>query len=604
MAYLPTDPNKDEDKDKQESGAGPVLGAPTATPIQGTGGGGQAPAAGAAPKPSKSGAFTNLMSYVGANKGNDGAMATDVGGHVASQATAADTAGANFQKTATDTIEKNTIRDDGTVAKVKALPTGKAPPAPAPAAPAPVAPAPVAPPTPAPAAPAPAPGAPQPTPPAPAPDPRAIDAGRFDTQYNATYQGPQSAVDIDGYGDTDAAFRRVDTYGQMAGGDMSDRGVLLDDVYGQDGKQYRSGERKLDSFILGAGEQGQQTLKNVADLYSGYSGNFEGIKNHIGNRTAGEEAGTGLIGSAIDTTKQTRLDTRGASDEARAGFSEIFDPLKAKADEQTLAGSTEYKALSSGDKAALAEYGITPAAYEYLKTVPGFQFKSLIANGPAAYGIGDFATEESQTDYNQLLSLLAGAGAENAESQYEFNKGGKDLTVNSSAVNSANQTAFIMPKAEEKAANIQKVADQEWASVTADPGAYIMLNYPRLGLTKEQAIALRSNSPEGLLSLFKQNAPATVADGMSDREYTEVSNFYKSQGLEPPKRSGNTTWVYQFDQAKAKQWGDTAPVYEEQQNEGDIQALESDSITTSDRRKKTDIRDTKWSQIQEFLKKS
>ena len=51
-----------------------VPGAPSAAPIQGSGGGQSA--APDANKPSKSGAFTNLNAYVSANKGNDMGVAT------------------------------------------------------------------------------------------------------------------------------------------------------------------------------------------------------------------------------------------------------------------------------------------------------------------------------------------------------------------------------------------------------------------------------------------------------------------------------------------------------------------------------------------------
>lgn len=589
MAYLPTDPNLvKDDEDKEKGSQGPVLGAPGATPIQGTGGGGQAPQAGAAPKPSKSGAFTNLLSYVGANKGNDGAMAGDIGGNVANQATAADTAGSTFKTNATTAIEKNTVRDDGTVAKVKALPTSPAPVPPVRTAT---------------------------EPPVPAPTPAApIDGKQFTTQYNANYTGPNSAVDVGGFAETGAAYGKVDNLGRMAGGDLSDRGVLLDDVYGKNGNQYRSGERKLDSFILGAGEQGQETLKNVANLYGNYSDNFEGIKNYIGTRTAGEEAGTGLVGGAIDTTKQTRLDTRGAVDTAKTGFGEIFDPLKKQAQTQTDASKVGYEQLTKGDRAALEKQGIDFGTYQFLSSLPGFNFKSIV-DGPQAYGLGDLANDGTESSYTELLGLLGGAGA-NAESTYEFKTGGKEAGIDQSLVKDATTLSKDVGGKINTANTKRLMADSEWNTVSSDPAAFLSRNPEKLGLTQAQADWIIKWSGMDVASLFRKAPTPTLGDSLSPAQQEQLTGLFGRLGLDPAPLtpSGNTgSKGYVFDLARVASIfqpmtidvGNIGPITDPvlsgvSGNYGNTGGV--GGVVVSDKRKKTDIRDTEWAEIKNFLK--
>jgi hypothetical protein len=610
MAYLPTDPENEEEQTggAQEGAAGPVLGAPGATPIQGSGGG-QSPQSGSQTKPTKSGSFTNLMSYVGANKGNDAAMAGSIRNNVQQSAGAADQSGNQFKQTAQTEIESKTIRDDGTIGKVKALPTPPAPqPAPQPAA------------------------AGQPHPAA-----TPINSQQFATQYNATYTGPQSAVDVTGFGDTQAAFDKVDKYGKAAGGDMSDRGSLLSDVYGAGGKQYGSGERKLDSFILGAGEQGQQAMKDIAKDYSGYSGNFRGIQDWIGSRTAGQEAGTGLVGSAIDTTKKTREDTRGAVGEAQTGFSDIFKPLEDEAVVRNDKNRTEYTALTRGDKEALAARGINEETYSFLSSLPGFSFNKLVS-GPSDYGLGDLAQAPTVSSYNNLLELLGTAGANNA-SQYDFTaKGGRDVSMNDDAITRASDLSDDWERINQFAEMDNKIGANYWAQIQADPTAFLRNSAGSLGLSASDVNKLLASGVDPA-ALFRQTGKRTGADYLTDKQKKQFSSLFEMLGVDPSstlRQSGNAEGGYTFNKDEAQRILADLALKEQQSRpkpnlyNSDVVAGEIANPTTtymtpeqaayqgpqvvgtageddiqplvSDERKKKDIEPVKWSQIQDLLK--
>lgn len=526
MAYLPYDPSQDEDKDKAASQAegGPVLGAPTAAPIQ-VAGGGQAATATKGNAPTRSGSFTNLMSYVNANKGNDGAMAGAVRNNVQGAATAADAAGTTFLGNAKSAIGAGTVQQDTrTQQQVRGLsqPNSPAPAAaPAPAAPPPVTPA--------------KPGVPK----AGGPNvqitngPQKVSQDAFSSQYNAEYTGPKDAMAVDGFGDTQAAHNKVANYGLMAAGDSSDRGTLLSDVYGKDGKQYTGGERKLDSFILGAGDQGQQAMRDIARDYGGYGDKFRGLMDTIGYAAGadGKSAPTGLVGEGITTSDATRAAMRGIVDETQGGFSDYFDPLQKQAKVDTAAAVKLAEAAKKGDVKALAELGLSPDAIALIKANPA-AVNALLPQQPAGWGLGDLADDHMEGNYGSLLSLLSGAGAD-ATPAYTFDtKGGRGAAVEAGLLSDLNAQSGQLAYLEREATRANENRDAQYKLAMRDPYAYARQNrlMDPAELDRLQAAGV------DLRPLLREGTDFSVGDMLTnDKTRSGMTELFKLLGIDDGK---------------------------------------------------------------------
>ena len=217
MAYLPM---SEKDKEKQnESGGGTeqVISGSTGTvgdsaPGSSTGGSSQTEKKGS----SSGSGWTNLQNYVTANRGEDKRMGEAVQSNVAGKANEADEYSNAFQTTANERIEKNTIRDDGIVDQIKTNASGIT-----------------------------------------SDDDR---MAQYSKQYNATWEGPQDYTQVDGFTDTSQKYDRAEDSANAAG-DFSGRTALLDEVYSA--PQYSAGEKRFDSFLVGAGDDGKQIVQDV-----------------------------------------------------------------------------------------------------------------------------------------------------------------------------------------------------------------------------------------------------------------------------------------------------------------------------------------------------
>ena len=420
MAYLdnsnPDDPNKKAAT--ADPTAGPVLGAPTATAIQGdTSGAGGAAAAAAAP--THSGSFTNLNDYVTANAGNDATMGNAVKSGAQGATSTADTALTGFQGDTSKAIEGGTVRDDGTNAKVTALSTAQTGAAP-------------------------------------------IDDKQFGRQYNANYKtdgGPQNVASAAGYGDTNSAVNKVADFHSGVTGDNAARGGLLNDIYGGAGQQYSKGERSLDSFILGSGQQGQQALSDVGASTNGYGDKWSGIKGLLGDQ----------ITAAGATSQATRDATRGAVGTAQTGFQTKFDPLTQQAADKTAAGIDQGTALASKDWGSLKAAGVSQNALDYLRTHPDANLNGMV-NKSSAYGLGDLADAGDATNYGRLQSLIGGAGGV-GDTKYTAGlaaKGGQDASLNGGQLSTLNQIG----DADDAMGRDQWKRDTAYNQAMADAGTF------------------------------------------------------------------------------------------------------------------------------------
>ncbi len=436
MAYLVDEEDKQqEDKEGQAGPAsqGQILSSPGAAPI-GAGQAATAAAGPATPKGTSSGSFTNLRAYIGANQGNDQAMGQAIGGTIQNSANSADEAGTSFKDASASQIGAATVRDAGGLTNTfKSLTTPATLPQTTPTATRAFSPtdgskagrgsfqADMAPAKSSVRSPV--------TPAAPTSAPRlaGTSAEDFTKLYNASYSGPtrDTLVNQSGYGDTAAAYNKINNLAGMATGakaDMGSRGQLLNETYAKDGKQYRGGERTLDSFILGAGDQGLAEMEKIGKQYGDYGSKFDGILGMLG-----EQANT-----AAGETDATRNAFREAVTQAQTGLTGRLDSAQAQADEANRAYEDRYKQLSQGDSKAWNDFDLTKYAQggDYsnkqllsllmngVENVPAVNLNSLLVQPAERETMANYAADGDEGDYQQLLQLIGGAGGD-ASSKYK-----------------------------------------------------------------------------------------------------------------------------------------------------------------------------------------
>ena len=443
------DEDKKKDEEGQTSSQGQVLSGQSAG-----GSGGQSAAGTAAKDKTSSGSFTNLQSYVGANTGADTAMVGRVGNTVGNAQNSASDAGNNLSTKADETISAGTVTDTkGVTETFKSTDIAQTPATPAPttrsstpsATPATTSTFGGRPPkqtTTTPSA-TPATGGRPPvqtTAPVAPPTSTGKTVNDFTVDdvsalWNATYGGPDSWNDTQLGPQADAAtksYKKVDDYGRLAGGDISDRSILLDDTFATAGQQYGKGERMLDSYLLGAGSEAG-TLQGIADTASNYGTEFEGLKSWIGEQAAAGRA----------TTDKTRKDVREAGTGAEGRFEGEFTKLAGEGGALE-SKNNQFKAIEAaalkGDKSALKQYGLSDVAIGAL-TKEGMtpaQIKNFL-NTNIDFKLGDVTNESDVGTYSQLMKLLTGADKEGLVKQdfTDFSKGKGATFATNEGVNQA-----------------------------------------------------------------------------------------------------------------------------------------------------------------------
>jgi hypothetical protein len=377
MAYL-TDPNLDEE-DQNQAGAPPQAkglggeggiigaGAPQAT---GGGANGQAKAQqGGQPAPTSSGAWTNLNRYLDANQGADARMGQGVRG-------VADTRAGDYQQKAQGVetagrqgAQAATVTDSGVVGQLKAIGSGQ--------------------------------GA------------QGLKKDAFEKQYNAAYSGPQAASDTAGWGDAQTAVGKVQGMGQMASQGQAGRESLLNETYGTDGQRYQQGEKRLDSFILGGGQAGNQAVEKIGQDYGKYGENFQNLSRMLDD----------TYGKAKSATEATRLATRSAADEAKGALGGRFDQAALDATAKSKAADEAYKKYAAGDADSLKAAGLSDDDLRYMKSM-GYDV-SKIATAGKGYKAGDLVSDGDRLGYEELMGALGESPA------YDLSKGGgSDTAIN------------------------------------------------------------------------------------------------------------------------------------------------------------------------------
>lgn len=408
MAYLPANQlDKDEEKNQgavnQDGGqTAPTLSAP----------GAMAPtnaSAAAKAKPTASGSFTNLNNYISANKGNDTQMGSQVESRVGGQAAVADTSGDALHDGASTEVESGTVRlDEGELKTFK----GETP--------------------------APIDGTLRPT----------VNKDIYGQQINAEYGGPTSATDgtlAPLHADANKNYTAVQDSANLAAGGLEGRGTLLKDAYGQE--KYTQGQNQLDSFILGAGVGGQQSLKDIEAKYGGYGNKFTNLVDIIEGKGGMIDTGKEITDATKTTWRDETTNQLGLNDaeikkaEEAAGKvnktkTEELDELKAGLDNPKTQVST------------LVGLGMSPEAAATTIAAAKGDPKQLmsIATANGLMGTGDYLSDQDRDRHGELGALLELInGDEEFEGLHDQNR---DLTATGSDEGSMSVNTAAMDAAQ------------------------------------------------------------------------------------------------------------------------------------------------------------
>jgi hypothetical protein len=223
--------NEDENLDPNAPGAGqPINSGSTAASIGGGSAGAGAGQSGQSKAPTSSGSYTNLMSYIGANQGNDTKMGNAAAAVVDNAGEQANQALSNLNHD----VGYNTIHSLRSDAVQPGAPVKSRGPA--------VAHTPVT-------------------------DPTQLDS----------YQGANDAVaNVAGTENSDTGKRSGGLLG-LAGGGQSGVSTLLQKAYQQ--PNYSAGENQLDTFLTGASAGGQSALKGINDKWGDVGAKLDAVTN-------------------------------------------------------------------------------------------------------------------------------------------------------------------------------------------------------------------------------------------------------------------------------------------------------------------------------------
>lgn len=363
-----------------------------------------APRTGAAAKPKGTG-WTNLQQYVSANQGNDARMASGVSDKVSNRAQDAQQTGQTFSSTTNQKVQSGTVNTDDNI--IKSIND--------------------------------------------APETIVSDQNKraaFDKQLNASYQGPNSVNEVEGFYDTDTKYNQTKDLANSAR-TFEGRTSLLNDVYGR--SDYTGGEKRLDSFLLGQGGA-KPVTENIVKNYGDNSEFTSSWQNLLGGLSSNINQGK----ATTDATKKITQDTYNS---ALGNIDSAFKTYNTKAEDTNKINQTTWNTLNTQlaskkpeDRAgAYKTLNVAPEVGEWLVS-QGYDAKNL-ASAAQAMKAGDFANDKEISKIGALYEL-----------------GGKQLDPNlvaksdnkSGAAYDANQTAIT------NAAQAKKIQDDITARLAAE----------------------------------------------------------------------------------------------------------------------------------------
>lgn len=506
MAYLLDDEErKAQQQGQQPQGAEQVMTGPSSGVItpgeSGTGQAQQSQAASAPKAGGNIGGFTNLQSYVTANQGNDAAMGQKVTGVVGADAQKSDAATQNFQGAGSSAVTAGTTtQDKGLFDTVKNNAAGVAS------------------------------------------DPSKSAA--WQQQLAGHYSGPDGASKVAGYEDAQKASDTIKTDLTQASGDNVGRQGLLDKAYGR--ANYTSGEKGLDSFLLGAGADGQ---KSLADIQSNYGKNAT----QFGDATTAMDKS---IGDAQNTSKATAEAARGVLGQAGQASEDGIKAAQQKLAASSAAGQQQFQGildgLNSRDPAvrakAEADAQLDPEAAELFRSSNGDM--STLLHAGTAQGLGDVLTPEQIAQYKALGTLGYQGG-----NYGDFAKSGSDgkaFTLDADRVKGINDYNKLYTGVLGRTQAANDARTQELQGILggvnsmshADQDAALA----KLGISREDYEATGGD----VTPYIHGNGALKYGDIASDAErtqFSELQNYLNAHPAANFDEHGGTGGAYEFDKA-------------------------------------------------------
>lgn len=465
----------------------------TAAPSSNTGGG--TADAGGAPK-SQTRGWTNLVDYVTANKGQDATMGAKVKGTFDNQVAGLNNQSQNFNNTVGQQVAQNTINDTTSKAVAKS--------------------------------------------------PTAVNKADFQKQYNAQWAGPSAASDVSGYSDIGTGYNTTKDNSQKLS-DFDGRQAILSDVYAE--PKYSTGEKRLDSFILGAGEGGQQSIKDTQDETANAATGWQGLVDNLNNS----------INSGKKTTTDTAANVRSAYDTKLGGLNQTFNSLQTQMKNDSAQSGKNFatleKNLASDDanqrQQAYKAVGLDPSSGEFLRS-QGFDMTRL-TDPVVARQLGDYAKKSDVNDYLALRGLL---DQKSAFDGLTSKTGGTGyFNTNSNLLQAGQQLTGLNKTVNDRLAaeNAQRASDYAGVQQALSGGSMAgdeILNSLGLDDFDKRDLQYAVNMGIDPLQFLTKGGNLTTGDVLKGNESAQWSNLMKALGINSnlAAASGNTAApAYKFD---------------------------------------------------------
>lgn len=288
MAYQEDFIQDDDTKNAQPTGQ--VLSSDNTSPVAQPGAGADSSAPASSASPQTGTGFTNLSTYVDANKEQSGDMANNITNGIQSGLDTAKTGLDDLSKNVNADVTKNTVTDNGYIDSLKQ-------------------------------------------------NPMSVTNPQSQAQYNsqtAGYQGPNSVNDYQPYQDLSDKYGKLDAQEKSLSDPFAIKQTLKDN-YSR--PSYTGGENTLDAFLTtsGAGADNLNKFKSGYDANNPYT-NFQNTTTDLNSRLANAKA----------TTNQTANDTTDAYNNAVANQKAIVQQQEAAAQQN------QVKPLSQAELSARA----------------------------------------------------------------------------------------------------------------------------------------------------------------------------------------------------------------------------------------------------------
>jgi len=356
MAYDAFQDFAEKDKDKEQSNQQNGVQIGTGSPVIQSPGASQGGGEAGQPQQTKSGSYTNLQSYLNANKEQGSKFGQDVAGRVDTQIQGAQKQVQNFGNAFTNEVAKNTVNPNEALYKqVQA-------------------------------------------------DPTKVAGADYAKLRDARYMGPKTASDLTGeYQKTQAALDKA-SQGAQATGTESGRKAFLEEQYGTPAGNagYTAGQKKLDNFLIQSAPDSRQALealKGKADAarqgYDELSKRLEGVATQ-GQQTTQEAQLKARQALGLDDTGMFTKDS---------AYNKMLGAIEKRASDANTYKTSDYNALLK----AIQDRSLSPDQISRLG-IGGNLYGVDATQYLKGAGQVDKSQAATQAEYNRLKALSELAG--------------------------------------------------------------------------------------------------------------------------------------------------------------------------------------------------